>query len=75
MLGMARVKLDMKDVAFVFPTDLDVRTFDLMCRVVRVGDSAGGALAKTGMVALDYAANRAANLPAEFLEKTGVKSA
>lgn len=47
------------------------RTFDLMYRVVRKGDGAMVALAKTGMVAFDYEANRMADLPAVFLEKTG----
>lgn len=52
--------------------DVERRTFDLMYRVVRKGDGATVALAKTGMVAFDYEANRMANLPAVFLAKTGV---
>jgi acyl-CoA thioester hydrolase len=55
--------------------DVERRTFDLMYRVVRAGDGAVVALAKTGMVAFDYAANRLADLPAVFLEKTGAKPA
>ena len=53
--------------------DVERRTFDLMYRVVRQGDGAVVALAKTGMVAFDYAANKLAKLPAAFLEKTGAK--
>lgn len=49
--------------------DVERRTFDLMYRVVRQGDGATVALAKTGMVAFDYAKNRLADLPAVFLEK------
>ncbi len=148
MMGMARVKVDMEGVAFVFRTDLDVRitdinygrhvgndamlgllhearlrflehygfseediggvgmlmgdavvqfkavafrgdrlgiemglrdverrTFDLMYRVVRESDGAVIALAKTGMVAFDYAKNRLADLPTVFLEKTGARTA
>ena len=148
MMGMARVKVDMEGVAFVFRTDLDVRitdinygrhvgndamlgllhearlrflehygfseediggvgmlmgdavvqfkavafrgdrlgiemglrdverrTFDLMYRVVRESDGAVIALAKTGMVAFDYAKNRLADLPPVFLEKTGARTA
>jgi acyl-CoA thioesterase FadM len=55
--------------------DVERRTFDLMYRVTRLGDGATVALAKTGMVAFDYAANRMAELPAAFLEKTGAKHA
>lgn len=55
--------------------DVERRTFDLMYRVTRAGDGATVALAKTGMVAFDYAKNRLADLPAAFLEKTGAKSA
>ena len=51
--------------------DVERRTFDLMYRVVRKGDGAVVALAKTGMVAFDYATNRMAELPGAFLEKTG----
>lgn len=51
--------------------DVERRTFDLMYRVVRKGDGAVVALAKTGMVAFDYAANRMAELPVGFPEKTG----
>ncbi len=54
--------------------DVERRTFDLMYRVVRKSDGATVALAKTGMVAFDYAANRMADLPVVFLEKTGAKS-
>ena len=43
--------------------------------MTRVGDGATVALAKTGMVAFDYAKNRLADLPAVFLEKTGAKPA
>jgi acyl-CoA thioester hydrolase len=53
--------------------DVERRTFDLMYRVVRKGDGATVALAKTGMVAFDYGANRMADLPTVFLEKTGAK--
>lgn len=55
--------------------DVERRTFDLVYRVVRAGDGAVVALAKTGMVAFDYARNRLAALPAEFLEKTGTRNA
>ena len=55
--------------------DVQRRTFDLMYRVTRLGDGATVALAKTGMVAFDYAKNRLADLPAAFLEKTGAKTA
>ena len=55
--------------------DVERRTCDLMCRVTRAGDGATVALAKTGMVAFDYAANRPADLPAAFLAKTGAKPA
>ena len=55
--------------------DVERRTFDLVYRVTRVGDGATVALAKTGMVAFDYATNRVADLPAVFLEKTGAKKA
>ena len=55
--------------------DVERRTFDLMYRVTRAGDGATVALAKTGMVAFDYAKNRLADLPAAFLEKTGAKPA
>jgi acyl-CoA thioester hydrolase len=51
--------------------DVERRTFDLVYRVTREGDGAVVALAKTGMVAFDYARNRPAPLPAAFLEKTG----
>ena len=51
--------------------DVERRTFDLMYRVVRQGDGATVALAKTGMVAFDYATNRIVDLPAAFLEETG----
>ena len=53
--------------------DVERRTFDLMYRVTRTGDGAVVALAKTGMVAFDYAKNRLADLPPAFLEKMGVK--
>ena len=53
--------------------DVERRTFDLMYRVVRKGDGAVVALAKTGMVAFDYATNRMAELPAAFLENTGAR--
>ena len=53
--------------------DVERRTFDLMYRVTRTGDGAVVALAKTGMVAFDYAKNRLADLPTAFLEKMGVK--
>jgi acyl-CoA thioesterase FadM len=55
--------------------DVERRTFDLMYRVTRLGDGATVALAKTGMVAFDYAKNRLADLPAAYLEKTGAKKA
>lgn len=55
--------------------DVERRTYDLMYRVTRMGDGAVVALAKTGMVAFDYATNRLADLPAVFLEKTGAKPA
>ena len=55
--------------------DVERRTFDLMYRVTRAGDGATVALAKTGMVAFDYAKNRLADLPGAFLEKTGAKPA
>ena len=55
--------------------DVERRTFDLAYRVVREDDGAVVALAKTGMVAFDYAKNRLADLPAAFLEKTGAKKA
>ena len=55
--------------------DVERRTYDLMYRVTRTGDGAVVALAKTGMVAFDYATNRLADLPAVFLEKTGAKPA
>ncbi len=55
--------------------DVERRTFDLAYRVIRQGDGAVVALAKTGMVAFDYAKNRLADLPAVFLEKTGAKKA
>ena len=55
--------------------DVERRTFDLVYRVVRQGDGAVVALAKTGMVAFDYARNRLADLPAVFREKTGAKPA
>jgi acyl-CoA thioester hydrolase len=51
--------------------DVERRTFDLVYRVTRLGDGATVALAKTGMVAFDYARSRLADLPAVFLEKTG----
>lgn len=54
--------------------DVERRTFDLAYRVTRIGDGATIALAKTGLVAFDYAKNRLADLPAVFLEKMGVKS-
>ena len=53
--------------------DVERRTVDLMYRVTRTGDDAVVALAKTGMVAFDYAKNRLADLPPVFLEKMGVK--
>ena len=55
--------------------DVERRTFDLMYRVMRVGDGAVVALAKTGMVAFDYVRNRLAEVPTAFLEKTGAKRA
>lgn len=55
--------------------DVERRTFDLMYLVTREGDGATVALAKTGMVAFDYVKNRLADLPVEFLEKTGAKRA
>ena len=55
--------------------DVERRTFDLVYRVGRAGDGAVVALAKTGMVAFDYAQKRLADLPAVFLEKTGAKPA
>ena len=53
--------------------DVERRTCDLMYRVTRPADGAVVAVAKTGMVAFDYAKNRLADLPAVFLEKTGAK--
>jgi acyl-CoA thioesterase FadM len=55
--------------------DVERRTFDLVYRVVRKGDNAVVALAKTGMVAYDYRQNRLARVPDVFLEKMGVKQA
>ena len=55
--------------------DVERRTFDLVYRATRVGDGATVALAKTGMVAFDYARNQPAELPAAFLEKTGAQPA
>ena len=55
--------------------DVERRTFDLVYRATRAGDGATIALAKTGMVAFDYAKNRLADLPAVFLEKMGAKPA
>jgi len=55
--------------------DVERRTFDLMYRVTRERDGAVVALAKTGMVAFDYAANRPAELPEEFRSKTGAQTA
>ena len=55
--------------------DVERRTFDLVYRVTRAGDGATVALAKTGMVAFDYAQNRLADLPAVFREKTGAPRA
>ena len=55
--------------------DVERRTYDLMYRVTRPADGATVALAKTGMVAFDYAKNRLADLPALFLAKTGAKPA
>jgi len=52
--------------------DVERRTFDLMYRVTRPGDGATIALAKTGMVAFDYATSRPVSLPEVFLEKMGV---
>ena len=48
---------------------LERRTFDVAYRVVRAGDGAVVALAKTGRVAFDYAKNRLAEVPAAFVEK------
>lgn len=80
MRSMARVKLDVNGVDFLFRTELDVRiteinTFDLVCRAVREGDGAVVALAKTGMVAFDYARNRLSDLPPVFWKITGAKPA
>ena len=55
--------------------DVERRTFDLVYRATRAGDGATIALAKTGMVAFDYASNRLAELPAVFREKTGAPPA
>ncbi len=55
--------------------DVERRTFDLVYRVVREGDGAVVALAKTGMVAFDYARNRLSDLPPVFLKKTGAQPA
>ena len=55
--------------------DVERRTFDLMYRVARAGDGAIVALAKTGMVAFDYAKNKLADLPAAFLAKMGAGTA
>ena len=55
--------------------DVERRTFDLVYRATRAGDGATIALAKTGMVAFDYANNRLAELPAVFREKTGAPPA
>ncbi len=54
--------------------DVERRTFDLMYRVTRPADGATIALAKTGMVAFDYTANRPVNLPDVFVEKMGAKA-
>ena len=51
--------------------DVERKTFDLMYRVVRPGDGAVIALAKTGMVAFDYVRNRVASLPEAFKKRTG----
>ena len=53
--------------------DVERRTFDLVYRVVREGDGAVVALAKTGLVGFDYGSNRPAELPAVFLAKTGAR--
>ena len=53
--------------------DVERRTFDLVYRVVRQGDGAVVAVAKTGMVAFDYIRHRPADLPEVFREKTGAK--
>jgi acyl-CoA thioesterase FadM len=55
--------------------DVERRTFDLVYRVVRAGDGAVVALAKTGMVAFDYAKSRLADLPDAFRRKTGAEHA
>lgn len=55
--------------------DVERRTYDLIYRVTRPADGAVVALAKTGMVAFDYAKNRLADLPEIFLAKTGAKKA
>ncbi|HAL91566.1 MAG TPA: esterase [Verrucomicrobia bacterium] len=55
--------------------DVERRTYDLMYRVMRQGDGVVVALAKTGMVAFDYAKNRLADLPEIFLGKTGAQKA
>jgi hypothetical protein len=71
MLAMARVKLDMTGVEFIFRTEMEVRITD-----INYGRHVGNVvLAKTGMVAFDYARNRLADLPAVFLEKTGAQPA
>ena len=54
-------------------SDVERRTFDLIYRVTRASDDATVALAKTGMVAFDYAKSKLADLPAAFLAKTGAK--
>jgi len=52
--------------------DVERRTFDILYRVTRPSDGATVALAKTGMVAFDYAASRPVSLPDGFKEKMGV---
>jgi len=54
--------------------DMERRIFDLMYRVTRPADGATIALAKTGMVAFDYTANRPVNLPDVFINKMGASS-
>jgi len=76
---MSDVVLQYKAVAFrgdvlaveMGLADMERRTFDILYRVTRPGDGAIIALAKTGMVAFDYATNRPVSLPDVFVEKMG----
>jgi len=77
---MSDVVLQYKAVAFrgdvlqleMGISDVERRTFDILYRVTRPSDGATVALAKTGMVAFDYAVNRPVSLPDGFVKKMGV---